>query len=350
MVYTRRVSEPPPTTSVRAIRAQLSRHKDTLAWLWSARRALKKLGYPTSNIDSDIERVAARIGHLNSLAGGHVEPRKKPRFDETPQHQSQRKSYLVFLDESGVRAPKPQEQFDVFVVAAAVVERTYFDRVLVSEVRRLKDAFFGEEKVTFHEPAVRQHKGVFYFEGDLARQREFCASYQDFLRGVDVTFVAAVLDRRRLAAEFGGEPIDEFLPRSNYALAYDFVLERVCNLLYSECDDGIGAIFPERVGKREDAELQLEHARLVTEGTRFVSQRWFQNQFKPGLHFYRKGEHFGIELADVMARTVADHYNIGDEAACWDVLRHKLFCGHMDRIDPGNRWGSYKVFPGRSEE
>jgi hypothetical protein len=332
-------------------RAKLRAYQDALAWLQVSRRSLSALGESLQSIDSEIERIADKIMHLKGVADGHVPPRKKPRFDETGAHQQQRRVHYVFLDESGIRNPQPQSKFDLFVVGAAIVESTYFQDVLKPAADALKRRFFGEEhRVVFHEPALRRHYDDFYFGGDTEAQSAFCSAYREFLGSAQFDCVAAVIDKRSLISIYGQSSVDDFLPNNYYALAYDFTLERVCNLLYHERGDAVGEIYPERIGKRQDAELQLEHARLVNEGTRFVSEKWFQNQFKPGLRFVRKGRHFGIELADVVARTAADHYIQGESAPCWNVLKPKLFCGHMDRVTDEVRWGNYKIFPTQAGE
>jgi hypothetical protein len=309
-------------------------------------RSLARLGYDTVAIEAEIHRVESRVAKLHGQALGRVERRKRPRFNETPSHLSGRKIYDIYFDESGIRFPNPQAGFGLFVVGAVAMETGYYHQVVKPAAQELKERYFGRPDVIFHEPGLRSHQSGFSFENDRSRQREFCAAYREFLSGLEIDCVAAVLDKQRLYSTYGASmAVDDFLPRNFYAMAYDFALERVCNLLYYERHDGIGAIYPERCGKREDAELQLEHARLVTQGTRYVQASWFQHQFRPGLRFYRKGQEFGTELADVVARTVADHYREGDEAACWNEICPKLFCGHMDKVDPGERWGRYKVFP-----
>jgi hypothetical protein len=84
------------------------------------------------------------------------------------------------------------------------------------------------------------------------------------------------------------------------------------------------------------------------EGTQFVPGAWFQYQLRPGLRFFRKGECPGIELADTIARTVADHYNSGEAAVPhWTTIVDRLYCGHLDR---SAKWGCYKEFPARGAD
>ena len=326
----------------RAARTRLALAQEAILWLESGRRALFRLGRDTTAVDQEIDKLAGHVGYLNWKAtGGRIEPRKTPKFDE----KSTRDTYHVYLDESGLRSMRDQTQFGLFVVGAAVVRQQDLEGVIKPEAERLKVAFFGSTDVTFHEPSLRNHDSGFSFKQDALKQQEFCTEYRRLLAQWPFVSIAAVIDKEKLRSNYGGGSIDDYLPTTSYALAYHFVLERVCNLLHFEKNDGNGAIFPERSGKREDAHLQLDHARLITEGSRYVSAAWFQHQFRPGLSFLRKGQDFGTELADVVARTIADHFKAGDGAACWAELQPKLFSGHMDRIEPGERWGTYKVFP-----
>jgi hypothetical protein len=318
----------------------------TIALLHAASRAMKRVKHSPQPIETEINRLTDELNLLRQQRQLPVLSRQRPKMVDRDEH-SKRRIWDVFLDESGHRDPKPQAAFPIFCVAAVVVEREHYRNVVIPGMQRIKESFWPGEEIVFHEPNIRRRRGKFFFGGDEERQEQFDSEYENLLSTTDMRIVGAVIDKANLRKIYGGLQIDQYLPRAIYAMAYDFVLERVCNLLHFECDDAVGAMFPESVGKREDAELQLEHARMFVDGTRYVPGAWFQYQLRPGLRFYTKGESEGIEIADTVARTIADHYNgAGEGAIRWNCLASKMYCGHMDREV---KWGCYKVFPASQE-
>jgi hypothetical protein len=72
-----------------------------------------------------------------------------------------------------------------------------------------------------------------------------------------------------------------------------------------------------------------------------MSGEWLQHQIRPGLRFFVKGECPGIELADALARTIADHARYGESAYLWEPLADKLYKWSPDIAERG----AYKAFP-----
>lgn len=118
-------------------------------------------------------------------------------------------------------------------------------------------------------------------------------------------------------------------------------------MLHYECNNGLGTLYPEASQSKNDAALQLEHARIFLRGTRRISGSWFQYQIRPGLTFFKKPDVVGIEIADTVSRTVAEHaLGRGESTRLWQEIRPKLYCGDSRTL----KWGYYNLYPPLKQE
>ena len=79
----------------------------------------------------------------------------------------------------------------------------------------------------------------------------------------------------------------------------------------------------------EDALFQREYARLLIDGTSYVSSAWFRQQLRPGIEFRTKQDNVsGLQLADLLARPCGEKVLNPDQAPeRWSVFREKLCPG-----------------------
>jgi len=150
------------------------------------------------------------------------------------------------------------------------------------------------------------------------------------IKELDFTAVVCVVRRDAYLASYGAGALDESLPAHLYLMSLDFVLERLALALDTEFGGGRARVIAESRGPKEDALLQYEFARLLLQGTSYISPSWFRQQFHPGITFEGKGGAFssGLQLADLLARPSAEKVvNPESEPERWPEFRLKLCPG-----------------------
>lgn len=336
-----RLSEMEP----RLARQRMREIENALPALQLARSTLHALNVPDASLIGTIKSLTDELTVLRKRAGLPISPRDRPKlFPRDPTKIPRRN---IYLDESGTRDPKPQIGFPLLVLTAVAFEPSHYWEVLQPAAVKIKKEYFPErEGVYFHEPQMRKAKGKFAFNGDVARQRAFYADYTTFINDAEFMCAAVVLNKQELLELYNIGRADRYLPQDAYAIAYDLLLETTCHMLHYECDDARGSVYPEATQATLDAALQAEHARIFLRGTRSVSGSWFQHQMRTGLHFFKKRECLGIEIADSVSRTVAEHaMDWGEDVPLWKQIEPKLYCA--DRLTA--KWGSYRLYPSNEE-
>jgi hypothetical protein len=319
--------------------------EDTVALLRLAASNLDLIDRSPGAIQREIQLLTNEIVLLQGRAALHIDQRAKPKLSSWEARRLAPR-FHVYVDECGSRGRSIQPKSYVFALPAVIIEEDYYWDIARPRIQDLKLKHWPEieGRVVLHEPVMRQHKEHFSFHGDLEKQRAFDADYRALLQELDFRCVAAVVDKGSLLRS-QNDATDAYLPKSIYGIAHMLLVEQVCALLKHECRDAVGSIFPESITDHHDVELQSEHARIFMKGTLRISGRWLQHQIRPGLRFFRKGDAEGNELADTVARTVADHANgEGPSAILWDCIAPKLY-RYTDFQNGAYAVGEYARFP-----
>lgn len=334
---TQRLSEMEP----RIARQRMNELEAAIPILRLARSALLSLELTDDSLVRTIDSLTRELNYLRERANVPIFPRERPKFH--PRAKEDIPQYNVYLDECGTRDPKPQIGFPLLVLSAVAIERGYYEQNLCPRADALKRKYWPTRTdVAFHEPDMRQRQGKFAFNGNLEKQEDFYEDYRQFIAEAEFVCAASVLHKSKLSALYNTGQVDQYLPRDIYAIAYDHLLETTCHMLHYECDNAVGALYPEATQRKHDAALQLEHARIFLRGTRKVSGAWFQHQIRPGLTFFKKPDVLGIEIADTVSRTVAEHaLRRGEHTRLWQEIRGKLYCGDTW----STKWGRYTLYP-----
>lgn len=84
---------------------------------------------------------------------------------------------LIYVDESGGHdLSRPDPNYPVFVLAAAVFDPSRYVESFVPRVTELKIRHLGHDGHPLHEAEIRKRLGVFGFEGEAGRQAAFMES------------------------------------------------------------------------------------------------------------------------------------------------------------------------------
>lgn len=306
-----------------------------------ARGTLQRLERSDASLMREIDSLTDELNFLRHQCNLPVWPRERPKLYARREGEPIPR-YHVYVDECGTKDPKPQIGFPLLSMAAVIVESGYYERHLCPAAVELKKKYWPGRTVVFHEPNMRNRQSPFAFDGDIETWTSFYSTYARLVAEAEFIAVGVVIDKAELFKLYNLGGPDQYLPRDAYAIAYDYLMETVCYALYHKCDNARGTIYPESVQAKSDALLQIEHSRIYLKGTRRVPGSWFQYQLKPGLEFLTKGDAFGNELADTVARTIADHrLGQGANAPLWAEISPKLFCGDAFPEE----WGNYRFYP-----
>ena len=214
----------------------------------------------------------------------------------------------------------------------------------VERADALKGQFFDPADITFHEPAMRRHEQAYYFSGDKGKQAEFDEAINELVMTTEFVVFGAAIRKDAFAKEFTDSGLDPYLPANPYAVAITMLLERYVDyLLVSGERRHMGRVTFESQGAREDAEHQVQFARLLLDGTQWVPESAFQQAIQPGATFVPKSGSHPTELADLFARDLYEWTRSGcrTEPLRWSTFTRKMYC----RDDGKNGKFGVKIFP-----
>lgn len=275
-------------------------------------------------------------------AHGRLDPRRRFRKSAGQPLQQQRVLNLLYVDESGVSHPERQRSEAFFALGAVALDRADVEdyRIAADDLKR---AFFGTTNMTLHEPAMRRFDGAYYFGGDTPRQAEFDRAVNDLIARTPFQAFGVAVDKLAFRDQFVHTAQDPYLPLDVYTLAVVMLLERYVDFLATGAGGRIGRVTFESQGPREDAEHQLEYARVLVNGTQWMPPSDFQHALEAGVRFRPKVGSDPLELADIIARDLYEWVASGCDVAPhrWAVLMPKIYC----RGDRQMGKFGFKVFP-----
>lgn len=277
-----------------------------------------------------------------SRAFGRIEPRNRfPNLGSHPALLSLPVSVLT-IDECGRSEPQSTARQPVFSLGAVAFDEEDIDNYR-AEANILKNRFFGTTAITLHEPGVRNHDGIYWFDGDTQRQRAFDEELGALIRRSKFVGFGAAVRKDAFHRDFAEQGTDPYLPTDVYSLAITLLMERYVDFLAMSGRKRPGRVIFESQGPKEDALHQLEYARLLVEGTQWVPESAFRNWVEPGVRFCPKQGSDPGELADLLARDVYEWAKSGcqDSPKWWAEFSPKTYL----RGDGAMGKFGVKVFP-----
>lgn len=273
---------------------------------------------------------------------GRIEPRSRFKYKSGhPLHEG-RKLSQVFVDECGIPSPQPGVENGTFALGAVAFQ----DEAIAEYCQRadkLKLEFFDTTAITFHEPAMRNFDGAYYFGGDREKQLRFDAAVSRLVDATPFVVFGAGVRKNAFHDLFVATGLDPYLPADVYSLAITLLLERYVDFMAMVNVGRMGRVTLESQGPKEDALHQLEYARLLLGGTQWVPPSAFQQTIEPGARFVPKSGSHPTELADMFARDLFEWVRQGctGDPKRWSRFSPKIY-------GRGNRsMGTFgvKVFP-----
>lgn len=313
--------------SPRAAKYLIERVKDLLSHLRISQTFLLELDLDNNPVDESVAMAKAYQHKLQAVAAQRIDTRGRFKKQIRPEGQ-QPDRYFLFLDECGSHVTSHiDDKFPFFCVAGVIVKESEYEAFDVTW-KAWKTKHLGSPTVVSHEPDLRSNSRKFR-RSDPLEKKELKESLDQVLMDLDYHTIAAVVDLREFKRLHPESEVDEFLPRSCYLIAIDFIMERFVHFLQYAGNDARGLVIAESRGLKEDAIVHAEYINLHIRGTQFMSESDFRHQLRPYIEFYRKKRNSsGLQIADLAARPLAEIAR--DPASTperWDVFRSKLYDG-----------------------
>lgn len=210
--------------------------------------------------------------------------------------------YIVFADESGDHGLLSIDpQFPVFALVFCVFGKKTYTEIVEPAFRNLKYKWFGHDAVVLHEREIRKQMPPFDFLRASAETRDAFMNDIDAIMGA-VPFHAyvSVIDKTKLLQKYQQ-------PHNPYDLAMLFCLERLSNRLVIDGQrNRLTHVLFEARGRTEDAQLELEFRRVVSNERRWGSKAVDFSRAPLSPIFVPKAANLaGHQLSDLIARPLA---------------------------------------------
>ena len=304
---------------------------------------LRDADFDVSACQELAEQVVREERRQLQKAQGKIRSRRRFKHGVAHPLLEERAENKLFIDESGHASPKSTPEQPTFALGALALSEEEAARY-IDRADQLKLDFFGRTDVTLHEPQMRRHEQLFSFGGDAGRQVEFTRALDQLVAETGMVIFGAAIRKDAFASDFTGTGSDPYLPTNLYAVAITLLLERYVDYLLASSDERrLGRVTFESQGAREDAEHQVQFARLLLEGTQWVPESAFRQAIQPGAHFVTKSGSHPTELADMFVRDLFEWTRSGCTTGPhrWDTFTAKMYCRGDGQ---GGRFG-VKVFP-----
>ena len=262
-------------------------------------------------------------------AYGRIEPRKRFKGQSAQPINEGREVNYIFVDESGTSSPGPPNLPQVFALGAVAFTTEDHQQDYIRRANELKRNFFGTSDITFHEPGIRQHIGLYYFGGIEKTQEEFDMALSQLIEESEFVVFGAAIRKDAFSRDFVDAGLDPYLPTNVYAVAITMLIERYVDYLaMTDMPKSMGRATFESIGPKEDAQHQLDYVRLLLEGSQWVSDSSFRNWLETGLRFIPKRGSNPMELADMVARELYEWVRDGcaTEKGRWPLFSKKVYC------------------------
>lgn len=159
---------------------------------------------------------------------------------------------------------------------------------------------------------------------DAARRESFLNRLTDIVEAAEITFAAAIIDKRKLGERYAN-------PWSPYDLAVTFCMEKTAKVLRAngENETEVNVVFEAR-GRQEDQHLELEFRRVASGSPRLGKPSAAVTAFTWSPMFVdKRANSTGLQFADLAARPLGLNYlrpNQSNRAV--SVLMQKLAYPH----------------------
>ena len=208
------------------------------------------------------------------------------------------KKYRLYIDESGTHHYGTQDCLSkrYLGLTGIIISSDNVENILQPKIIELKKMFTDDpdDLPILHREDIVDKRGVYAKLNDTDFERMFNDAYLCLLSELDFNICSVVVDKKN--------HLERYQDSANHPYHYclDVLLERYTNFLEKR---GVGDVWAESRGKKEDDALRSSYERFYTCGTNFRSVQYIQQtltskkiKLKPKIKAVA-----GIELADLLS-------------------------------------------------
>ena len=242
--------------------------------------------------------------------------------------QTEFSDYIVYADESGDHnlAKVSDEEYPVFVLAFCIFKKSDYIENALCKLSKIKFDFWGHDAVILHSHKIRKQKEEFAILSNIPTMEKFANRVNELISETPFFVIATAIDKRLLQKQY-------VTPKSPYNLGLLFCLERATKYLAEQGQkERLTHIIVEARGKKEDAELELEFRRIITQQKGLAK---FDILFSD-----KKSNGAGLQIADLIAHPIGRHViNPIQENRSYKIVEKKF------HKYPNHHGRGLKIFP-----
>lgn len=230
-------------------------------------------------------------------------------------------NYHLFLDESGDHGlSNIDENFPIFVLSGILIsEDSYLE--IKTEIKTIKETFWGNKKVLFHSRDIRKCEKEFVILFNEKIKKDFYKRINTLITSSNYEIISSAINKTKYIKRYGR------LSDDVYEIALSFIIERAVFSL--DAKSGVSKklnLIIEKRGKKEDKKLFDYFQKLCARGTGYVSPDRLK-AYQIDINFSRKSDDIsGLQIADLIAYPIARHILDPDRAnPAFDTFVNKFY-------------------------
>lgn len=215
------------------------------------------------------------------------------------------KDYLLFVDET-----KPDNYHPNFCLAGMVIEREYYEKILIKDVNNLKIKHFGRSDIIFHFSDMKKNRNEFSIFINEEKRNNFWADYVKLLSVADFNIIGIYFDDKKMRQlQYGAS-------KNNYNIGFYSLLDNFMH--YLKDNDAYGQICVESRSFNENRLLLDVFYKFQQNGSIYFAESEVKKHLS-SIGFIVKGDNcIGLQLVDpvpsqlmrYIAKNKKDIYNL----------------------------------------